>query len=150
MRLDDILSAAGKHKRGKRVGRGRGSGCGKTSSRGHKGWGQRSGNGAQFGFEGGQNPMVRRMPKRGFNNMKFADVVEIVNVSDLQRCFEDGATVDLEALRSKRLVEGRKVKVKLLGKGELTHKLNVSVDCASKSAVEKVTAAGGQVQLASA
>jgi large subunit ribosomal protein L15 len=150
MKLQDILSAAGRHKRRKRVGRGHGSGQGKTSGRGHKGYGQRAGAKSLAGFEGGQNPQMRRVPKRGFNNAQFADPVEIVNVADLQRVFEDGDTVTIEALAAKGLVDRTDVTVKLLGKGELQRKLTVQVTCASKGAADKVAAAGGSLELLSA
>ncbi len=146
MRLDEILSAAGRRKRRRRVGRGRGSGRGKTAGRGHKGYGQRSGAGALLGFEGGTNPQIRRVPKRGFNNAAFAKGVETVNVRDLQRAFADGQTVDAEALAAKGLIERADAVVKLLGDGELTHKLTVRVTRASAGAAEKVAAAGGSLE----
>lgn len=147
MRLDAILSSAGAHKRRKRVGRGRGSGHGKTSGRGSKGFGSRTGYATRPGFEGGQNPIIRRMPQRGFNNKRFAEEVQILNVCDLERFFEDGATVDGAALLAKGLISKMDVVVKLLGKGELKRKLSVSVTRASKSAAEKVAAAGGTLAL---
>lgn len=150
MKLQDILTAAGKHKRRKRVGRGRSSGMGKTSGRGHKGYGQRAGAKSLAGFEGGQNPQMRRVPKRGFNNADFATEVEIVNVSDLQRVFEDGETVTIEVLASKGLIDRTDLPVKLLGKGDLQTKLTVQVTCASKGAADKVAAAGGSLELLSA
>ena len=146
MKLQEILTAAGRNKQGKRVGRGHGSGKGKTCGRGHKGYGQRAGAKSRAGFEGGQNPMVRRIPQRGFTNI-FAEPVEIVNVADLQRAFEDGEAVDIQALAKKGLIDRTDVAVKLLAKGELTHKLTVSVTRASKTAAEKVAAAGGTLQL---
>ena len=149
MRLQEILTAAGRHKRSKRDGRGRGSGRGKTSGRGHKGYGQRSGSKARAGFEGGQNPMVRRIPKRGFNNSDFAETVQIVNVGDLDRIFADGAEVTVEALAEAGLVDRLDLAVKLLGKGELGRKLTVRATRASKKAAEKVAAAGGAVELVS-
>ncbi|NLF31981.1 MAG: 50S ribosomal protein L15 [Planctomycetes bacterium] len=146
MRLEDILSAAGRHKRKRRVGRGRGSGRGKTSGRGSKGWGARTGSNAQLGFQGGTNPQIRRVPKRGFNNAFFARPVETVNVRDLQRAFADGDTVNAEALVAKGLIGRPDVIVKLLGDGELTHKLTVEVTRASKGAADKVAAAGGTLR----
>ena len=148
MRLQEILTAAGSHKSARRVGRGRGSGTGKTSGRGHKGYGQRAGSKTRAGFEGGQNPMVRRMPKRGFNNYNFAERVEIVNVSDLERVFDDGATVTIETLAAAGLIDRADVTVKLLGGGQLTRKLTVCVTRASAVAAEKVAAAGGTLELA--
>jgi large subunit ribosomal protein L15 len=147
MNLDTILSTAGRHKRARRVGRGRGSGRGKTSGRGSKGFGSRTGYATRPGFEGGQNPIIRRMPQRGFNNKNFAEVVEIVNTGDLERFFEDGATVDVGSLTAKGLVHIPGATVKLLGKGDLKHKLTVSVAKASKAAAEKVAAAGGTLTL---
>jgi large subunit ribosomal protein L15 len=147
MKLDEILSTAGPHKRSRRVGRGRGSGHGKTSGRGSKGFGARTGYATRPGFEGGQNPIIRRMPQRGFNNKRFAELVQIINVCDLEHFFEDGATVDSAALLAKGLISETKVTIKLLGKGDLKRKLSVSVTRASKSAAEKVAAAGGTLAL---
>jgi len=147
MKLDEILSAAGRHKRPKRVGRGHGSGSGKTSGRGHKGYGQRAGAKRRAGYEGGQNPVLRRIPQRGFNNSNFAELVEIVNVADLERVFADGDTVDAAALAAKGLIDRTDVAVKLLGNGELKRKLSVTVTRASKTAAEKVAAAGGTLQV---
>ncbi|MFW6155246.1 MAG: 50S ribosomal protein L15 [Planctomycetota bacterium] len=150
MKLDEILSAAGRRQRRRRVGRGRSSGRGKTTGRGHKGYGQRSGARALLGYEGGTNPQIRRVPKRGFNNVFFARPVETVNVRDLQRAFADGDTVDAEALAAKGLIDRADGIVKLLGDGELTHKLTVQVTRASTSAAEKVAAAGGSLHCAEA
>jgi large subunit ribosomal protein L15 len=146
MKLDEIMSAAGRNKRKKRLGRGRSTGCGKTSGRGQKGMGARAGAPSRAGYEGGQNSQVRRLPKRGFTNI-FAKVVDVVNVSDLNKAFEDGATVNAEALLDKGLIERKGVLVKVLGNGELQRKLTVSVNRVSKSAQEKITAAGGTVEL---
>jgi large subunit ribosomal protein L15 len=146
MKLQDILSSAGKNKRGRRVGRGRGSGRGKTSGRGHKGFGQRAGATTQLGFEGGQTPLVRRFPKRGFTNI-WARPVEIINVSQLNAKFSDGDTVNREALLNAGLVENAQALIKVLGDGELERKLTVEVDKVSKSAGEKIAAAGGTVEL---
>jgi large subunit ribosomal protein L15 len=148
MKLEEIMAAAGRHKRARRVGRGRGSGHGKTSSRGQKGFGARTGVDAQMGFEGGQNPTLRRIPKRGFKNTFFAKPVAIVNVCDLERSFDDGATVDAKALAELGLIRRADATVKLLGKGELKRKLTVRVDQASKAASDKVAAAGGTLALA--
>ncbi len=147
MKLDEILTAAGAHKRAKRVGRGHGSGNGKTAGRGHKGYGARSGSKRRAVYEGGQNPLLRRIPKRGFNNANFTEEVEIVNVCDLQRLFDDGATVDASTLAERGLIDRTDVTIKLLGRGELSRKLTVSVTRASKSAAEKVAAAGGSLEL---
>ena len=147
MKMQEILTAAGANKRRKRIGRGRSSGMGKTSGRGHKGFGQRSGSKSRGSFEGGQNPMLRRIPKRGFNNYNFAEAVEIVNLCDLERVFVDGDTVDVATLAEKRLINRTDVTVKLLGKGELTRKLNITVTRASASVAEKIAAVGGKLEL---
>jgi large subunit ribosomal protein L15 len=142
MKLDDILSAAGKHKRRKRVGRGTGSGHGKTSGRGHKGLGARAGAGKRLGYEGGQNPILARIPKRGFSNFQFQKPHQIVNVASLE-CFADGSRVDAEALVKARLVDNASVPVKVLGNGDLSKKLTVVAAAFSGSAEEKITQAGG-------
>jgi len=127
-----------------RRGRGHGSGNGKTAGKGHKGQKARSG-APRPGFEGGQMPLYRRIPKRGFKCRNSKDIVAI-NVSDLNR-FEDGAEVNLEALVESGLVSNIRDGVKILGNGELSKKLTVKVTAASKSAVEKITAAGGSVEV---
>ncbi len=145
MKLSDLRPAEGAKTQKKRVGRGKGSGLGKTAGKGHKGLKARSGGGMRPGYEGGQMPMQRRLPKRGFTNI-FRRVWTVVNVKDLNR-FEHGSVVDAEALRSAGLMKGETTGVKLLGSGEITRKLTVKVDRASKAAVEKVTAAGGTVEV---
>ena len=147
MRLDDILSAAGKHKARTRVGRGTGSGQGKTSGRGSKGFHSRAGSNSSLGFEGGQNPMLKRIPKRGFSNENFRVEYEVVNVACLQEKFDDGARVDAAALVKARLISGPAALVKILGNGELTKKLTVAAKKFSKSAAEKIAQAGGSVEL---
>ena len=147
MILDDVHRGISKRKHRKRVGRGSGSGHGKTSGRGHKGYGSRAGASRRRGFQGGQMPLFRRMAKRGFNNKAFADVVAILNVARLEEVFEKGDTVDLESLRAKGLAKGRFDLLKILGQGELSKSLTVVADRFSKSAVEKIEAAGGTVQL---
>lgn len=149
MRLDEVLSAAGRHKRSRRIGRGEGSGRGKTSGRGTKGYGARAGATTRLGYEGGQNTQIRRLPKRGFSNAKFAKAVEVVNVSDLAKWFEDGAKVDAQALAERRLISRVDSLVKVLGDGELNRKLTVCVNRVSKSAAQKIQAAGGTVELLS-
>ncbi|MFO0920011.1 MAG: 50S ribosomal protein L15 [Planctomycetaceae bacterium] len=129
----------------KRVGRGIGSGHGKTSGRGHKGAGSRSGYKRSLGFEGGQMPLLRRIAKRGFSNNYFAPVVAEVNVAALEAAFEAGATVTPELLKEKGLAKGRFDEVKILGNGDLKKKLSVSAHRFSKAAAEKITAAGGTV-----
>ncbi len=128
-----------------RRGRGHGSGNGKTAGKGHKGQKARSG-APRPGFEGGQMPLFRRIPKRGFKCRNTKNIIS-VNVSDLNR-FEDGATVTVESLKEIGLVKNPRDGVKILGNGELTKKLTVSVDAASKSAIEKIEAAGGKLEQA--
>ena len=146
MKLDEILSTAGKHKRRKRVGRGNGSGLGKTSGRGHKGYHSRAGSNKSLGFEGGQNPMLARIPKRGFSNANFRTEFEIVNLADLDAKFEDGARVDAATLLEARLISDATSNIKVLGNGELTKKLTVVANKFSKSAAEKIAKAGGSVE----
>ncbi|RJP23709.1 MAG: 50S ribosomal protein L15 [Deltaproteobacteria bacterium] len=145
MKLSELKPADGAKSQRKRVGRGKGSGLGKTAGKGHKGLRARSGGGTKPGYEGGQMPMQRRLPKRGFTNV-FRKEWAVVNVKDLNR-FEAGSVVDIEALRVSGLVKGGVDGVKLLGDGEVTRKLAVKVDRASKAAVEKVKAAGGTVEV---
>jgi large subunit ribosomal protein L15 len=145
MKLTDLRPAKGAKSARKRVGRGEGSGLGKTSGKGNKGLKARSGGGTKPGYEGGQMPLQRRLPKRGFVNV-FRQEWSVVNVKDLNR-FDDGSVVDGESLRREGLVKGSGAGVKLLGNGEVTRKLTVRVDRASKSAVAKVAAAGGTVEV---
>ncbi len=129
----------------KRVGRGGDSGG--TSGRGHNGQNSRSGGGVRASFEGGQMAITRRLPKRGFKNTRFAAEVCIVNLADLERHFEEGATVDHAALAAKRLVrKASRIQIKILGKGELTKKLTVSAHLYSASAKEAITNAGGEIK----
>ena len=144
--LANLSPNPGSRKQPKRVGRGRGSGHGKTSGRGQKGAKARSGNRLRLGFEGGQMPLQRRLPKRGFHNM-FKTVYAVVNVKDLDR-FEDGATVDREALVAAGLVKRSERLVKVLATGEVSKKLTVVVDKVSEAARRKIEAAGGTVTLA--
>lgn len=146
MKLTDLRPAKGAKSARKRVGRGEGSGLGKTSGKGNKGLKARSGGGTKPGYEGGQMPLQRRLPKRGFVNV-FRKETAVVNVEELNR-FEAGSVVDAGALRREGLVKGDcPGGVKLLGNGEVTRKLTVKVDRASKAAVEKVVAAGGTVEV---
>ena len=145
MKLSELRPAEGATSDRKRVGRGKGSGLGKTAGKGHKGLRARSGGGTKPGYEGGQMPLQRRLPKRGFVNA-FRKEWAIVNVKELNR-FPAGAVVDSEALRREGLIKGSAEGVKLLGDGELTRKLTVKVDKASRTAVEKVVAAGGTVEV---
>ena len=149
MKLHELSPAAGSKKEVKRIGRGAGSGQGKTAGKGHKGQKARAGRGMRPGFEGGQMPLHRRLPKKGFNNTRFQDKILIVNLSQLERVFEAGATVDENTLRAAKLVQGPCDAVKLLGNGTLTKNLNAVVDFVSASAREKVTQAGGTVTVLS-
>lgn len=145
MKLEELKSPPGANKSSKRVGRGIGSGHGKTSTRGHKGQKARSGGGVRRGFEGGQMPLQRRVPKRGFTNI-FKKEFTIVNIKDLN-CFDDGTTVTIELLKEAGLVNKVKTGVKLLGDGELEKKLTVQVNKVSQQAEEKITARGGKVEV---
>jgi len=145
VKLHEIQAPPGANKRTKRVGRGPGSGHGKTSTRGHKGQKARSGGGVRPGFEGGQMPLQRRIPKRGFTNI-FKKEYAIVNVQDLNR-FEDGTEVTVELLRNAGLVKKVQDGVKILGNGELEKKLIVKAHRFSKQAEEKITARGGKAEV---
>jgi large subunit ribosomal protein L15 len=138
----EITSIAGKYKTRKRVGRGAGTGHGKTCGRGHKGSASRSGAASFSLYEGGQMPLFRRLPKRGFNNYKFATHFEIINVSQLER-FDEGADVGIEQLSNAGLIRCCKSKVKILGDGELTKKLQVTAHKFSKAAEQKIVGCGG-------
>ena len=141
-----ITSIAGKYKDRRRLGRGTGSGRGKTCGRGHKGSGSRAGSTSMSLYEGGQMPLFRRLPKRGFSNYKFATRYVIVNVSQLEK-FEDGVTVGLEQLSNAGLISNLKTKVKILGNGELTKKLQITAHKFSKTAEQKIVASGGSVKI---
>ena len=147
MKLHELSPAEGSAKAAWRKGRGPGSGNGKTAGKGHKGQNARSGGGVRPGFEGGQLPLYRKLPKRGFNNAKFAKVYAIVNVAALN-VFEDGAVVDLAALLEKKIVRKANDGLKVLGNGELTKKLTVKATVFSASAKEKIEAAGGKIEVA--
>ena len=138
----EITSVSGKHKARRRTGRGSGSGNGKTCGRGHKGQGSRAGAGSISLYEGGQMPLFRRLPKRGFSNYNFARRYEIVNISQLER-FDDGADIGAEQLSDAGLIGSGKSKVKILGDGELTKKLQVTAHKFSKTAEQKIEACGG-------
>ena len=144
MKLNELSPAPGSRKARFRVGRGLGSGNGKTSGRGQKGQKSRSGGGVRTGFEGGQMPIYRRLPKRGFKNI-FANVYAEVNVETLNR-FEDGTTVDAVVLVDAGILKNVYDGVRILGNGELTKKLTVVASGFTKTAVEKITAAGGKVE----
>lgn len=143
MNLHNLKTNPGSKHKTKRLGKGESSGLGKTSGKGHKGQKARSGSGVRVGFEGGQMPLHRRLPKRGFNNVRFADKVVVINTAHLEKFFEDGATVNEESLREKGLVRGQFDQIKVLGNGVLNKKLTVSVDAISASAKEKIEKAGG-------
>ena len=145
MKLHELSPAAGSAKAAWRKGRGPGSGNGKTAGKGHKGQNARSGGGVRPGFEGGQLPLYRKLPKRGFNN-KFAKEYATVNVSDLNR-FEDGATVTLESLVNCGIVRKEYDGLKVLGNGELTKKLTVEAKVFTATAKEKIEAAGGNAEV---
>jgi large subunit ribosomal protein L15 len=147
MDLSTVHQGINKRKRKKRVGRGVGSGHGKTASRGAKGQYASAGAGhPSWTFEGGQMPLFRRMPKRGFSHATWDRIYHIVNVGDLDKAFEAGATVDAEALRTVGLAKGPADGVRILGTGELTKKLTVRAHHFSKSAAEKITAQGGTTE----
>ncbi|WP_050026983.1 50S ribosomal protein L15 [Verrucomicrobium sp. BvORR034] len=147
MRLHNLKPQPGAKHRRKRVGCGESSGHGKTSGRGHKGQKARSGGAIRPGFEGGQMPLHRRLPKKGFNNTQFRDSTEVVNVGDLDGRFDDGAVVNQQSLRDVGLVKRRCDVVKILGDGVVERKLTVQVDKISASAKEKIEKAGGTVTL---
>ena len=146
MKLHELKASAGARKAVTRKGRGAGSGNGKTAGFGHKGQKARSGGGTRIGFEGGQMPLQRRIPKRGFNNI-FAKAVAAVNLSTLNRKFEDGATVDIEALVNAGVVKNGFDAVKILGNGKLDKKLTVKVSAFSESAKAAIEAAGGKAEV---
>ena len=144
MQLHDLAPAPGSRKKRKKVGRGPGSGMGKTSTRGHKGLKARSGGNVRPGFEGGQMPIYRRLPKRGFFNI-FKTNNAVLNVKDLDR-FEDGTMIDIDALREAGMVKGRVDGVKILGLGEITKKFSLKNILVSKTAKEKIESAGGSIE----
>jgi len=145
MKIHELTPAPDSNKAVKRIGRGHGSGNGKTAGKGHKGQNARSGGGVRIGFEGGQMPLARRIPKRGFNNI-FATKYAIVNVSDLNK-FKEGTVVDTELLMASGLVKKLNDGVKILGNGELNVKLTVKAAKFSQSAVEKIEKAGGKAEV---
>lgn len=145
MMIHEITEKVGKYKARKRIGRGHGSGSGKTSGRGHKGAKSRSGYSRRPAFEGGQMQYFRRIPKRGFTNADFKTIYHIVNLASLEARFEKGATVDASALVEAGLIRNFKNPVKILGQGDLTLALNITADSFSASAVKKIEAAGGTV-----
>lgn len=145
MKLHELSPAEGSKKSVKRIGRGHGSGWGKTSGKGHKGQKARAGKGMRVGFEGGQMPLQRRIPKRGFNNI-FRKNIVAVNLATLNK-FEDGAEVDINALVEKGIVKNSFDGVKILSNGNLTKKLSVKATAFSAGAVAKIEAAGGKAEV---
>jgi large subunit ribosomal protein L15 len=143
MILNDVHRGIRKNKKRRRIGRGIGSGYGKTAGRGHKGQGSRAGFSNHPTFQGGAMPLVRRIPKRGFNN-RWALSVVVVNLGQIDKAFEAGEDVTLEALSTKNLAKGRFDLLKVLGDGELTKKLNISAHRFSKAALEKIEKVGGK------
>lgn len=146
MKLHELSPVAGSKKESKRIGRGHGSGWGKTSGKGHKGQKARAGRGMRPGFEGGQMPLQRRIPKRGFNNI-FAKNIVVVNLGTLEKKFENGATVDIEALVKAGIVKNSFDGVKILSNGTLSKSLTVKATAFSESAKEKIEAAGGKAEV---
>jgi large subunit ribosomal protein L15 len=148
MKLHTLAPNKGAKHRVKRLGCGESSGHGKTSCKGNKGQKARSGSGTRVGFEGGQMPLHRRLPKRGFNNINFKTKVEVVNLAQIEKAFNDGDTVNEESLRKAGLINRACEQVKVLGLGEITKKVTLVVDTISASAKEKVEKAGGSVTVA--
>ncbi len=145
MKLSELSPASGSHKNKKRLGRGVGSGKGKTAGRGTKGHKSRSGGGVRPGFEGGQMPIHRRLPKRGFANIFRKKIIEI-NIRDLSR-FESGSTVDEAALIRMGLVKGKRDGIKLLGLGEINYPLQIKINRVSENARKKIESAGGSIEV---
>jgi len=146
MRLHNIKPRPGAKHRRKRLGCGESSGLGKTSGRGHKGQKSRSGGGPRSTFEGGQMPLYRRLPKRGFNNARFKKYYAVINVGTLNDVFDEGTTVNEEVLRDAGIIKGRYDGLKILGEGEVKKKFTIEADKISVSAKEKIESAGGQVK----
>lgn len=146
MKLHELSPAPGSTNEVKRVGRGHGSGNGKTAGKGHKGQNARSGGGVRIGFEGGQMPLARRIPKRGFNNKMFATKYATINLSSLNK-FKDGTVVDAELLLAAGVIKKVDDGVKVLGNGEITSKLTVNAAAFSQTAKEKIEKAGGKAEV---
>ena len=145
MNLSELKPAEGSKSKAFRRGRGHGSGNGKTAGRGHKGQGARAGSGGKAGFEGGQMPLYRRLPKRGFTCRNSKEIIGI-NIQTLN-IFDDGAVIDIDALKANGLISNPKDGVKILGAGELEKKITVKVNAFSKVAIEKIEAAGGKAEV---
>ncbi len=148
MMIHEITAETGRYRDRKRVGRGPGSGTGKTAGRGHKGAGSRSGHAVKRGFEGGQMPLFRRVPKRGFSNAPFKKVYSVVNLKAIDARFADGAQVTPQALADAGLIPNTQAPVKILGTGSLTKKLAIQAAAFSKAAMEKIAQAGGTTTVA--
>ncbi len=146
MDLSKLAPAPGATKKRKRLGRGPGSGQGKTAGRGHKGRGARSGGNTPPGYEGGQMPLQRRLPKRGFHNV-FHKEFHVVNLGRLEKCFDAGAVIDAAALRARGLIRSRPLPIKILGSGELSKPLTVKADKFSAAAKQRLEAAGGTAEV---
>ena len=147
MKLHELSPAEGSVKAGFRKGRGAGSGNGKTAGKGHKGQNARSGGGVRPGFEGGQLPLYRKLPKRGFNNYRFGKQYAVVNICYLNEKFGDGDVVDSAALLAKGIIDSVKDGVKILGEGEITKELTVKAAVFSASAKEKIEGVGGKTEV---
>lgn len=147
MKLHELSPAPGSNREVKRIGRGHGSGWGKTAGKGHKGQWARSGGGVKPGFEGGQTKLAMRIPKRGFNNKNFATVYATVNVSDLEKAFENGAVIDAQVLVEAGLLKKTFDGIKVLGKGEIKKSLTVKAAKFSESAKSKIESAGGKAEV---
>lgn len=146
MKLHELKPRVGSKKNRKRVGRGPGSGTGKTATRGENGQSSRSGGLVRPGFEGGQTPLYRRVPKRGFSNARFKTRYAVINLSDLNR-FDEGTTVTPELLKEMKIVKQQLDGIKVLGNGSLDKKINVTAHKFSKSAIEKIEAKGGKIEV---
>ena len=146
MNLEDVLNAGPKRKARKRVGRGLGSGTGKTCGRGTKGHGARQTFHGKLSHEGGQMPLFRRLPKRGFSNARYKIEYSVINVGELAKFFEANDEVSLEVLRERGLMKSGPMRLKILGNGELTVALKIKAHAASESATKKIEAAGGQME----
>jgi large subunit ribosomal protein L15 len=147
MNIHDLYPVPGSKKKSKRLGQGIGSGTGKTAGKGHKGQKSRSGGGVRPGFEGGQMPLVLRIPKRGFNNARFAVNYQIVNIESLCRIFESNQEVTIKELLSSRLIHNVKLPVKILARGEMDRPLTIKANAFSESAKNKIEAAGGKAEV---
>ena len=145
MKMHELAPAMGSTKESKRIGRGHGSGQGKTAGKGHKGQKARAGRGIRIGFEGGQMPLQRRIPKRGFNNI-FAEEWIAINLTSLE-LIQDGSVVDAAALANKGIIKKADLPIKVLGNGKLTKKLEVKLNAYSASAAEKIAAVGGKAEV---